>query len=212
VAIRRPLAGAVPRPPDRAGAELEPPGPRAPQPAQAGPAVGLGALVALIAVAVALVGGQSSPPPPPPRPPTPQQLLDAYPGDAASPQAKARWMGRAARAAGIPAELPIMAALVESGLRNGKSVAYKGSYGYFGLRADVWDSGPYKGFRTHPPLQLKWFINQATAARDQSVRAGHDYAASPATYGVWVADIERPAERERGRYQLNLDVARTLLR
>ena len=34
----------------------------------------------------------------------------------------------------------------------------------------------------------------------------------PARFGEWIADIERPAEQYRGRYQLQLDEARELLR
>ena len=42
----------------------------------------------------------------------------AYPGDDASPRALAAWMAAHAARAGLPPELPVMAALTESGLRN----------------------------------------------------------------------------------------------
>ena len=43
---------------------------------------------------------------------------DTYPGDGATKEQIAAWMGRQAHKAGLPAELPVMAGLVESGLQN----------------------------------------------------------------------------------------------
>jgi hypothetical protein len=34
----------------------------------------------------------------------------------------------------------------------------------------------------------------------------------PSSYGEWIADVERPAAQYRGRYQLGLAEARSLLR
>ncbi len=168
----------------------------------------LGALVVALAVGSVLAGVWSNPEPVRPAP-TPEELLQAYPGDGASPPDKARWMGRAARAHGLPPELPVMAALVESGLRNRPLPS--GTHGYFGLRKDIWNRGEYRGFPERAPLQLKWFINNAIGVRDQGLERGVDYSDSPARYGRWVADIERPVKSDRPKYQRNLDLARTLL-
>ena len=41
-----------------------------------------------------------------------------YPGDEAPKERLAQWMANAAEKAGLPPELPVMAALTETGLRN----------------------------------------------------------------------------------------------
>ena len=123
----------------------------------------------------------------------------------------AHWMAEGARAAGLPAELPVMAALTESGLRN---LAYgdRDSVGYFQMRAGIWDHGPYAGYLARPELQLRWFIDRALGVRAARVAAGDaDFGADPARWGEWIADVERPAEVYRGRYAGQLDAARALL-
>src|SRR5262245_35060246 len=37
------------------------------------------------------------------------------------------------------------------------------------------------------------------------IRGDADFGSDPLTYGDWIADVERPAERFRGRYQLRLN-------
>src|ERR671911_2540323 len=49
-----------------------------------------------------------------------------YPGDGASKERLARWMARAAADRGLPHELPVMAALTESGPRNLRGETYHG--------------------------------------------------------------------------------------
>ena len=135
----------------------------------------------------------------------------AYPGDDAAAVAIADWMARGARARGIPPELPVMASLVESGLRN-LSSGDSDSAGYFQMRRSLWDSGAYAGFPTNPDLQLTWFADQAIAIRSARVAGGDTaYGADPGRWGEWIADVERPAEQHRGRYQLRLDEARALV-
>jgi Novel STAND NTPase 1 len=146
-----------------------------------------------------------------PAPPNFQALLAAYPGDNATKEATARWMANAAKAQNLPPELPVMAALVESGLKN---VNYGDAdrLGFFQMRKRVWDQGPFAGFADHPTLQLLWFISQATTIRTQKLALGlADPAKTPSRYGAWIADVERPAEQFRGRYQLRYDEARGLL-
>ncbi len=134
----------------------------------------------------------------------------AYPGDDAAQAALARWMAHGARSRGIPGELPVMAALESSGLRNVKS-GDGDSVGFFQMRTGIWNRGPYAGFPDHPELQLKWFVDQALAVKQRAVAAGDaSFGKDPARWGDWIADVERPAAQLRGRYQLRLDEARTL--
>jgi hypothetical protein len=123
----------------------------------------------------------------------------------------AHWMALGARDAGLPDELPVMAALTESGLRN---LAYgdRDSVGYFQMRRGIWDSGAYAGYLARPELQLRWFLDHALAVRSARVAAGDAaFGADPAGWGAWVAEVERPAEPYRGRYQGQLETARALL-
>lgn len=134
-----------------------------------------------------------------------------YPGDAARASAFANWMANGALAEKIPGELPVMAALVESGLEN-LNYGDADSVGFFQMRTSIWNTGKYKGYLKNPALQLRWFLDQAAAVRSSYKKSGKDDpAASPATYGVWIADIERPAARYRGRYQPRLVDAQKLI-
>jgi cell wall-associated NlpC family hydrolase len=132
--------------------------------------------------------------------------VSAYPGDQATPQQFAAWMGARAQAAGLPPELPVMAALTESGLRN-LSYGDRDSVGFFQMRLGIWDEGPYAGYPDHPDLQIQWFIDHALAVRSESP----GLAQSPDSWGEWVADIEQPAAEYRYRYQLQLGAAQELL-
>ena len=132
-----------------------------------------------------------------------------YPGDGASKQALARWMGAAASAAGLPPELPVMAALVASNLTDMKG-GDRNSVGFFQMRVGIWNQGKYPGYPDKPELQLEWFVDQALAAGKKRAAAGIDGEDS-SEWGDWVADVERPPSQYRGRYQLRLDEARQLL-
>ena len=137
--------------------------------------------------------------------------VPAYPGDAAPHEAVAQWMGYGANVATLPPELPVMGALVESGLTNLKRPDVD-SVGYFQMRVGIWNTGPYAGFPDHPELQLQWFVDQAAAARKKRIAAGApDPVAVETDWGDWIADVLRPGENMRGRYQLRLDEARGLL-
>jgi hypothetical protein len=122
----------------------------------------------------------------------------------------AAWLGSAAQKRGLPPELPVMASLVESGLRN-LNYGDADSVGFFQMRVGIWNQGAYAGYPDNPELQLKWFLDQAVAVKRQRLAAGQAVD-DPGSYGEWVADIERPAAQYRGRYQLQLDEARSLLR
>ena len=137
--------------------------------------------------------------------------IDAdYPGDTAPREQVALWMAAEAQRRGLPPELPVMAALVESGMRNLPG-GDADSVGFFQMRAGIWDSGPYAGYGSRPKLQLDWFLDHAESVRAQRMARGLPITDS-GHYGDWIADVERPAEQYRGRYQLQLDEARQLLR
>lgn len=126
-----------------------------------------------------------------------------YPGDKATPAQIARWMGDWAQRAGLPRELPVMAALVESGLHN-VDHGDSDSLGFFQMRTSGWME-QYPDFPHHPELQLKWFIDTATAKK------GSHSSTDASGFGEWIADTEQPRGDLRGKYQPQLDQARELL-
>ena len=81
-----------------------------------------------------------------------------------------QWMAAAAQKAGLPPQLPIMAALTESGLHN-LSGGDRDSMGFFQMRTSVWDQGEYAGYGQNPDLQLKWFISRRSRSRSSAWRA-----------------------------------------
>lgn len=131
-----------------------------------------------------------------------------YPGDNAPKAEIAQWMGDLAAKHGLPRELPVMASLVESSLHN-DNFGDRDSLGYFQMRTSIWDNGQYAGYPNDPALQVKWFIDQALAVKNQM--PDRHFGSNPANFGEWIDEIERPAEEYRGRYQLQLDTARELL-
>jgi hypothetical protein len=143
---------------------------------------------------------------PAPEAPEPADAGPAYPGDQATPQQFAAWMGARAEKAGLPPELPVMAALTESGLRN-LSYGDRDSVGFFQMRVGIWDQGAYAGYPSNPELQVQWFIEHAVAVKGQYP----ELANNPNSWGEWVADVEQPAEQYRFRYQLQLSTAQALL-
>ncbi len=118
-------------------------------------------------------------------------------------------MAAEAEKRGLPAQLPVMAALVESNLTN-VNFGDADSLGYFQMRVSFWDSGPYAGFADDPEKQVDWFLDTAERVKDQRVSRGQSIT-DPNQFGEWIADVERPAEQYRGRYQLKLDEANRLL-
>ena len=137
-------------------------------------------------------------------------FIGATPGDDAPSDTIAAWMATRARAAGLPPELPVMASLVESNLNNIPSDGM--TAGYFRISESIWNSGAYAGFANDPELQIKWFVDQALAAKTRRIADGDlFFGIDPSQYGEWIADVERPAEMFRGRYQLRLEEARLLM-
>jgi hypothetical protein len=137
--------------------------------------------------------------------------IAGYPGDAAPKAQIAAWMASGALGAGLPAELPVMGALVESGLNN-LSFGDADAVGYFQMRLSIWNQGPYAGYATNPDLQLKWFIDYAIAVNQQRTASGLPaYGSDSNLWGEWDADVLRPAAQYRGRYQLRLVEASDLV-
>lgn len=131
-----------------------------------------------------------------------------YPGDAAARERLARWMARAAAERGLPHELPVMAAIAESGLRNLHGESY---HGFFGMHESL-NAGEYRGFPRNPQLQLNWFLDSASAVRQRRVAEGRpDPAQDEQAFGIWIADVERPAPQNRSGYQPHLPEARELV-
>jgi hypothetical protein len=118
-------------------------------------------------------------------------------------------MAREAQRNGLPPELPVMASLVESSMKNLPGGDLD-SVGFFQMRMGIWNNGQYAGYSSKPQLQLKWFIDQALEVKKQRVAQGRSVT-DPNQYGEWIADVERPAEQYRGRYQQHYQEARGLL-
>ena len=166
----------------------------------------LGAAVALLAFAGPAFAQSGGTPVPGPGDPCPA----AYPGDDANRTPLARWMARGAALREIPQELPVMAGLAESGLRNlntrGNPFA-----GFFSMHRAL-NKGRYRGFPDEPRLQLRWFLDTAVAVRQRGIAEGDaDFGADSSGYGLWIADVERPAPENRSGYQRYFDDADALL-
>ena len=104
----------------------------------------------------------------------PPDLADVpadYPGDDAGQKALAKWLAKRAEKAGLPPELPVMASLVESGVRN-LNFGDADSVGFFQMRVGIWNRGEYAGYPKNPGLQAKWFIDTALAVKRQRIAAG----------------------------------------
>jgi hypothetical protein len=134
-----------------------------------------------------------------------------YPGNDASQAELAKWLADQAEKAGLPRELPVMAALVESKVQN-LNYGHADSVGFFQMRTSYWNQGEYAGYPDRPELQAKWFIDTALEVKRNAIAAGDaDFGRDPAKWGEWIADTEKPAEEYRYRYQEQLDAARRLL-
>lgn len=133
-----------------------------------------------------------------------------YPGDNAPIEQRAAWMAGKAVEAGLPPELPVIAALVETGgLIKNINYGHADSVGFFQMRTSIWNSGAYAGYPEDPELQIKWFIDQALKVKAGNTWKNKDL--TEANYGEFVADVERPAAEYRGRYQTQLPRAKELL-
>ena len=133
-----------------------------------------------------------------------------YPGDEAPKATLAGWMAYGASARGVPGELPVTAALVESSLTN-LPPGDAGYAGYFQMRLDIWNQGAYAGYPANPQLQLNWFVDTALQVLASKRATDPSYGATESRWGEWIADVERPAEQFRGRYQPRVGESRALI-
>jgi hypothetical protein len=166
----------------------------------------LAAAIAMLTAAAPASAQTGGTPPPGPGDPCPA----SYPGDDAPRRALARWMARGAALRDVPQELPVMAALAESGMRN---LNLRGNpfAGFFSMHRSI-GKGRYRGFPRKPDLQLLWFLDTAVYVRQREIAEGDDdYGADASSYGLWIADVERPAPQNRDGYQPYLDDADELL-
>ena len=149
-----------------------------------------------------------------PRAPPPD-LADVpadYPGDDAGQEALAKWLAKQAEKAGLPPELPVMAALVESGVATSTSATRTASGSSrcaraSGTRASTPATGGTPGCRRSG--------SSTTRSRSRSRRSRAATPASARTRAAGASGSRTssgPAEQYRGRYQLRLDEARRLLR
>ncbi len=136
-------------------------------------------------------------------------VSDAYPGDDAPKAELAAWMAKEAEKRGLPPQLPVMASLVESGLQN-LNFGDADSVGFFQMRVSIHNNGDYAGYPDDPKKQIDWFLDNAEQVKAQRIAAGKPID-DPSQFGEWIADVERPAEQYRGRYQLRLEEANGLL-
>jgi len=139
-----------------------------------------------------------------------------HPGPTASHAQVAQWMAQNAQRVGLPPELPVMAAITESGLRYGLTpdVSDADSGGYFQMRVSIWNIPPWTNYMNEPEKQLHWFLSQALALKEKRIAEGitnFGQARDPASLGLWCADVERPAAQYRGRYETHFNDAQQLI-
>ena len=117
--------------------------------------------------------------------------IQGYPGDDAPREQLAAWMATQAKQRGLPPQLPVMASLVESGLKN-LNFGDADSVGFFQMRLSIW-SRDYPGYPDDPQKQVDWFLDQAEAVKAQRIARGQPVD-DPSHFGEWIADVERPAD------------------
>ena len=125
-----------------------------------------------------------------------------YPGDDAPKEQIAAWMAAEAKKRGLPAQLPVMAALVESNLTN-VNFGDADSLGYFQMRVSIWNRR-VRRLRRRPREAGRLVPRHRRTRQGPTPRRGQSIT-DPNQFGEWIADVERPAEQYRGRYQLKLD-------
>ena len=95
-----------------------------------------------------------------------------YPGDDAPKEQIAAWMAAEAKKRDLPPQLPVMASLVESGLKN-LNFGDADSVGFFQMRLSFWNKGEYAGYPDDPDKQLDWFLDQAEPSKPNASAAAN---------------------------------------
>ena len=104
-----------------------------------------------------------------------------------------------------------MAALVESSVEN-LDFGDADSVGFFQMRVEIWN-GRVRRLPANPSCRSSGSSTPRSPHKQRGDRAGKPTRQGPARRRAgWIADVERPAEQFRGRYQLRLAEARKLLR
>ena len=80
-------------------------------------------------------------------------------------------MAKQAEKRGLPPQLPVMAALVESGLKN-LNYGDADSVGFFQMRTSIWNQGDYAGYDKDPRKQVDWFLDTAESVKAQRQARG----------------------------------------
>ena len=125
-------------------------------------------------------------------------------GDDAGQEALAKWLAKEAEKAGLPPELPVMAALVESGVKN-LNFGDADSVGSSRCASSIWNQGPYAGYPENRSCRPSGSSTRRSRSSAAVAGSDADFGKDPAKWGEWIADVERPAEQYRGRYQLRLE-------
>jgi cell wall-associated NlpC family hydrolase len=123
-----------------------------------------------------------------PSPERPSAFEIEYPAGNPSHRQIAAWMGENASAAGLPQELPVMAALSASDLTDLRSHV-DDAFGFFGM-SEASSHGPYSGFAKDPEKQLAWFLDRAAVVRAERVAGGHPaYGRDPSSWHEWIRAV-----------------------
>ena len=133
-----------------------------------------------------------------------------YPGDDAPKEEIAAWMGREAEKRGLPKQLPVMAALVESGVKN-LDYGDADFVGYFQMRSSDLEQGRLRGLPREARAAGEVVPRPGRAGQEAARLAAGRPITDPNQFGEWIADVERPAEQYRGRYGMRLAEANGLL-
>ena len=83
--------------------------------------------------------------------------------------------------------------------------------GFFQMRAAHLEPRRLRGLRENPEQQVEWFLDTAERVKAKRQARGQSVT-DPEQFGEWIADVERPAEQYRGRYQIQLEEANDLLK
>ena len=135
------------------------------------------------------------------RPRTPRRPAsapdDAYPGDDAPREEIAAWMaeGREARAAARAARHGGARRVRLKNLNFGDA----DSVGFFQMRLSIWNQGAYAAIRTTRAADR--LVPRPGRGRQAPAAGPRPADRRPNQFGEWIADVERPAEQYRGRYQ-----------
>ena len=150
------------------------------------------------------------PPTRPPRPPPLSGVSGAYPGDDAPKEQIAAWMARRRRSAGSRPSCRSWPRWSSRGVKN-LNFGDADSVGFFQMRVSDLEPGRVRGLPREAGAPGEVVPRPGRARSRSSASRAASPSDDPSQFGEWIADVERPAEQYRGRYQLRLDEAKGLL-